>query len=106
MKYILYTSILLDNCPSIKNSSNTSLYAYSSINIKKQNCFVKSFIHYFSAKIQDTQVTSRTPMISFIVPFPKICRYQKKDNNPWNEMLYKPKSVLFYNIDSNNFYKW
>ena len=28
------------------------------------------------------------------------------DNNPWNEFLYKPKSILFCTIDSNNFYNW
>ena len=47
-----------------------------------------------------------TQIISFIVPFPQICKYQVKDYNPWNEMLCKPKSILFCNIDSNNFYKW
>jgi hypothetical protein len=109
MKYILNASIVLDSCPYIKNSTNTSLYAYSSINIKKQNYFVESFIHYFNyfnAKIRGTQVTSRSPTISFIVSLPKMCRYQEKNYNLWNELLYTSKSVLFYNIDSNNYYKW
>ena len=103
MKYILHTSILLDpSCPSIENSTNTSLYAYS-ISIKKSNYYLSKYsINYF--KKQKTQET--TPTISFIVPFPKMCKYQDTNYNPWNEMLYKPKSVLFYNIDSNNFYKW
>ncbi|GBC53683.2 hypothetical protein GLOIN_2v1881038 [Rhizophagus irregularis DAOM 181602=DAOM 197198] len=78
MKYILFTSILLDPyCLSVKNST-TSLYA------------------------------EETLTVSFIVPFPQICKYQDKgkDYNPWNEMLCKPKSILFCNIDSNNFYQW
>ncbi|CAB5355561.1 unnamed protein product [Rhizophagus irregularis] len=29
-----------------------------------------------------------------------------RPNNIWNEFLHKPKSILFCNIDSNNFYKW
>ena len=104
MKYILNTSIILNTCPLGKNSTNTSLYAYSNnISIKKSSCkFSKNSINYF--KKQKTQET--TPTISLIVPFYKICEYQDKNYNPWNEMLYKPKSVLFYNIDSNNFYKW
>ena len=97
MKYILHTSIyLLDH--SVKNSTNTSLYAYT-IRIKKS-----SYLSKYLIQKQKTQET--TPTISFIVPFPKICKYQDKNYNLWNEMLYKPKSVLFHNIDSNNFYKW
>ena len=100
--YILHTSILLNpSCLSTTNSANTSLCAYSNtVSIKKSND--KNLIHY--TKKQRMQET--TPIISFIVPFPKICKYQDKNYNLWNEMLYKPKSVLFYNIDSNNLYKW
>ncbi|CAB5390109.1 unnamed protein product [Rhizophagus irregularis] len=29
-----------------------------------------------------------------------------KSNSIWNEFLYKPKSILFCNIDSNHFYNW
>ncbi|PKB96386.1 hypothetical protein RhiirA5_434931 [Rhizophagus irregularis] len=29
-----------------------------------------------------------------------------KSNSIWNEFLYKPKSILFYNLDSNHFYNW
>ncbi|CAB4411305.1 unnamed protein product [Rhizophagus irregularis] len=29
-----------------------------------------------------------------------------KSYSIWNEFLYKPKSILFCNIDSNNFYNW
>src|SRR4051794_1316600 len=47
-----------------------------------------------------------TPTIRFVVPFSKIYKYQDKDYNPWNEIIYKPKSILFCNVDSNNFYKW
>jgi hypothetical protein len=105
MKYILHTSILLNPfCLSVKNSTNTSLYAYpSNIGIKKSNYyFSKTLINYFKKqKIQET-----TPTISFIVPFHKMCKYQNKNYNPWNEMLFKPKSILFCNIDSNNFYQW
>jgi hypothetical protein len=31
---------------------------------------------------------------------------EDRPNNIWNEFLYKPKSILFCNIDSNNFYNW
>ena len=48
------------------------------------------------------------PAISFIVPFPQICKYHedKKDYNSWNEMLYKPTSILFCNIDNKHLYNW
>ena len=72
------------------------------INIKKCYNILESLTHYFEKQ----QTKEKTPTISFIVPYPKICKYQEKDYNPWNEMLYQPKSILFCNIDSNNFYKW
>ena len=28
-----------------------------------------------------------------------------KNYNPWNEFLYKPKSILFCNVDTNDFYR-
>src|SRR5581483_348133 len=38
MKYIIHTSILLNpSCPPVENSTNTSLCAYSIINIKKRS---------------------------------------------------------------------
>ena len=90
MKYILHTSILLNpSCSSVENSTNTSLYAYSIISIKKSNYYLSKYlIHYF--KKQKTQET--TPTISFIVPFHEMFKYQVTSYNPWNEMLYKPKS--------------
>jgi hypothetical protein len=99
MNYILHTSILLNPfCLSATNSANTSLCAYSNTSsIKKSN-------DYFLTKKQKIQEI--TQIVSLIVPFPKICKYQDKDYNSWNEILYKPKSILFYNIDSNNLYKW
>jgi hypothetical protein len=113
IKYILHTSILLSPlCLSIKNSTNTSLYMFSKeFYIKKStinyfdyfkvlcSSFHKKLIHYF--KIQET-----IPTISFIVPFPKMCKYQDNGYNPWNDLLHKSKSVLFCNIDSNHFYDW
>ncbi|GES75057.1 hypothetical protein GLOIN_2v1842993 [Rhizophagus clarus] len=29
-----------------------------------------------------------------------------KSNSIWNELIYKPKSIIFCNIDSNHFYNW
>jgi hypothetical protein len=73
--------------------------------IEKQNYLV-NFIHWFNYFNSSTQITSKISTISFIVPLPKMCRYQEKNYDHWNELLYTSKSVLFYNIDSNNFYKW
>ncbi|UZO17953.1 uncharacterized protein OCT59_009282 [Rhizophagus irregularis] len=36
----------------------------------------------------------------------KIIMMIPKSNSIWNEFLYKPKSILFYNLDSNHFYNW
>ncbi|GET59298.1 hypothetical protein GLOIN_2v1784920 [Rhizophagus irregularis DAOM 181602=DAOM 197198] len=36
----------------------------------------------------------------------KIIMMIPKSNSIWNEFLYKPKSILFCNLDSNNFYNW
>ncbi|GES99663.1 hypothetical protein GLOIN_2v1784920 [Rhizophagus clarus] len=36
----------------------------------------------------------------------KIIMMIPKRNSIWNEFLYKPKSILFCNIDSNHFYNW
>src|SRR4051812_19763688 len=90
MKYILHTSILLDPFISkVKNSANTSLYAYSKdTHIKKStlsNNYVKSLFlsfykilsHYIKRK--ETQITPTIPTISFIVPFSQICNYQDND---------------------------
>jgi hypothetical protein len=104
MEYILCTSILLDPfCLIVKDLTNTSLNAYSNnINIKKSNYFSKNSICY----IKKQKIQEKIPTISFIVPFSKMCKYQDTGYNPWNEILYISKSVLFCNIDNNNFYKW
>ena len=134
MKYILHTSILLDPLfSSIKNTTNTSLYAYSKdIHIKKStlsNNYVKSlFLSFYKLLSHYIKRQEETPTISFIVPFPQICNYQDKDKlvleydrygnvnvvskskvidyNPWNKFLYVQKSLLFCNVDSENFYNW
>ena len=75
------------------------------------------FIYYIYSKCFKTQ--EEIPTVSFIVPFSQICKYQDKsyidqhdqskvhkDYNPWNEFLYKPKSILFCNVDTKDFYKW
>ncbi|GES82179.1 hypothetical protein GLOIN_2v1842993 [Rhizophagus clarus] len=36
----------------------------------------------------------------------KIAIMIPRSNSIWNEFLYKPKSILFSNIDSNHFYNW
>ncbi len=110
-KYFFYTSILLDpSFCSVKNSENNSLYAYSkNFHIKKSNknyCF-----NYFKNSLQffkdNFKMQQKFPKISFIVPFPQICKYQDNDSfNSWNEILYKPKSILFCNMDLNPIYKW
>src|ERR1043165_8173235 len=123
MKYILGTSILPDpSCSSVKDSKDTSLYAYSkNIYIKlpsNYDYFEKVitvlfviftfpiFLIYKIFTLTHLKTQEKIKTISFIVPFPQICKYQERGYNPWNEMLYKPKSILFCNIDSNNYYKW
>src|SRR5205814_346727 len=44
--------------------------------------------------------------ISFIVPFPQICKYRKNGYNSWNRFLNMPKSIIFCSVDSKNYYKW
>ncbi len=113
IKYFLHTSILFDpSCVSIKNSENISLDAYSkNFYIKKsnKNYYFNSFKNLLQSFYKENfKVQQQTfPKISFIVPFPQISKYQDDDIfNPWNELLYKPKSILFCNIDSNHCYKW
>jgi hypothetical protein len=106
-KYIIYTSIPI--CLSIKNSTNTSLYAYSNnIYIEKSipsnNSYIKRLISFYKSLTHHLKI--KEEIISFIIPFPQICKYQDNNYNNWNEILYKPKPILFYNIDTNNFYKW
>ncbi|PKC09586.1 hypothetical protein RhiirA5_415467 [Rhizophagus irregularis] len=106
-KYIIYTSIPI--CLSIKNSTNTSLHAYSNnISIEKSipsnNSYIKRLISFYKSLTHHLKI--KEEIISFIIPFPQICKYQDNNYNNWNEILYKPKPILFYNIDTNNFYKW
>ena len=123
-KYFLHTSILLDpSCSSVKNSTN-SLNAYSKyVSIKKMTkldfqlntlltwiytiiriCLIFPIpLQFFYNKCMKSQ---EIPTIRYVVPFPQMCKYQEKDYNPWNEILYKPKTILFCNVDSKNFYKW
>ena len=108
-KYFLHTSILLDPSCSSVESSETSLCAYSkNIYIKKPTKSSLNQIYKIMLRFYDKFIKSqeKTPTISFVVPFPKICKYHDHDYNPWNEILYKQKSILFCNIDSDNFYKW
>ncbi|PKY49663.1 hypothetical protein RhiirA4_545423 [Rhizophagus irregularis] len=136
IKFITRTSFILSPaCDAIKRSTNTSLYSHLSIRIKKSslgNDYFKSISSFFKSLIQKLRIQEEVQTISFIVPFPQICVYHKnhktennqntkeeKDhktennhstkncpNNIWNEFLYKQKSVLFCNIDSNHFYNW
>jgi hypothetical protein len=43
---------------------------------------------------------------SKIIKILKIIMMMPKSNSIWNEFLYKQKSILFCNIDSNRFYNW
>ncbi|CAB4436873.1 unnamed protein product [Rhizophagus irregularis] len=121
-KYILLRSIPI--CLSVKNSTNNFLYAYSNnTSIEKSNPSNNNFIFFrkYLAKTQNfiknnnyfnsfhTNLTKHSKIqevISFVNPFPQFCKYQDKNYNSWNEILTKSKSILFCNIDSNNFYKW
>ncbi|RGB27721.1 hypothetical protein C1646_768761 [Rhizophagus diaphanus] len=47
-------------------------------------------------------ITLRKKMITGL----KIIMMIPKSNSIWNEFLYKPKSILFCNIDSKHFYNW
>ncbi|PKY31900.1 hypothetical protein RhiirB3_393647 [Rhizophagus irregularis] len=147
IKYISRTSFILSPyCYNIKYSKNTSLYSYTDfIYIKESNMknnYFKSISTMYEWLIQHLRIEEEIQVISFIVPFPKICVYQddsKNDdetennhnikskiitilkkmitglkiimmipesNSIWNKFLNKPKSILFCNIDSNNFYNW
>jgi hypothetical protein len=112
MKYFSHTSIILDPAySSAKNSTNTSLCAYSkNIYIKQSssnnNCLkslAESLLLFYKKLASKLKIQEKTPKIRFIVPFPQIYKY---NNSSWNEILYKQKSILFCNIDTNNFYKW
>src|ERR1051325_2034981 len=98
IKYILHTSILLAPfCSSVKYSTNTSLYAYSIniIDVKKPTILLSIiqyllslfiyFIHFIYSKSFRTQEV--IPVISFVVPFPQICKYHQE---------YEDKDHKFY----------
>jgi hypothetical protein len=99
------------------------------------NDYFKSISSFFKRLIQNLRIQEEVQTVSFIVPFPQICVYQDdsknndhenrettilkkmitglkkimmipKSNSVWNEFLYKPKSILFCNIDSEHFYNW
>ncbi|RGB34068.1 hypothetical protein C1646_815643 [Rhizophagus diaphanus] len=102
MKYISCTSILLDpDCSSISCSINPSLiYTYSK-NIYIKPSYNKSLL---KEKSEEKKKEENYQIISFIVPFPYICNSTKYDNN-WNELIYKRTSVLFCNVDTNDYYQ-
>ncbi|PKB97999.1 hypothetical protein RhiirA5_432136 [Rhizophagus irregularis] len=110
IKYISSTSIILSPyCIRIGNSKNPSLHSYANIIYIKESNTNNNVFKPISANYE---------VVNFIVPFPQICVYQDdskrlkiimmipKSNSIWNEFLYKPKSILFYNLDSNHFYNW
>src|SRR5581483_8520039 len=131
-KYLLNSSFLLAPfCSSVKYTSNTSLYAYSIDFVVKKSIppsykYLKiliiiifiipfaiihllfiSFIHLIHFYMGQNETREEIiPTITFIVPFPQTSKYQKDIRNPWNELLYKPKPILFCNVDTNDFYKW
>ncbi|GBB88159.1 hypothetical protein RclHR1_01470007 [Rhizophagus clarus] len=134
IKYISYTSIILSPfCNGIRNSKNTSLHSYTNIYIKESNMdknVFKSISALYKRLFQHLKIEEEIQTVSFVVPFPRICVYKDeiednhdnqskiitilkkimmipgKNDNPWNEFLYKPKSILFCNIDSNHLYNW
>ena len=56
-------------------------------------------------KKQTWKFQENQEVVTFIVPFPQICKYQENFNS-WNEMLYKPTSILFCNVDAKHIHKW
>src|SRR5439155_6945208 len=95
-KFNKFTLCILKKNVYIKESflpSNNYFKSFTTLLYKKLN-------HLIHLKSQET------PTICFIVPFPQIYKYQDKDYNSWNEILYKPKSILFCNVDRKNFYNW
>ncbi|GBC10699.1 hypothetical protein RclHR1_09830008 [Rhizophagus clarus] len=106
VKYILSTSIILSPyCNGIKNSKNTSLYSYSkNIYIKESN--KDNYFKFISSFLKELWIREETQTVSFIVPFPRICEYNKYNDNPWNKFIYEPKSILFCNIDGDHLYNW
>ncbi|PKY30391.1 hypothetical protein RhiirB3_486260 [Rhizophagus irregularis] len=56
-------------------------------------------------KNNNAKITITTILKKMITGLKTIMMVPKKDNI-WNEFLYKPKEILFCNIDSNNLYNW
>ncbi|GBC02522.1 hypothetical protein RclHR1_04660015 [Rhizophagus clarus] len=101
-----------------------------------ENNYFKHISATYKRLIRYLRIKEEIHTVSFIVPFPQICVYQDdskyndhenkdhdtilkkvitgikiimmipKSNSIWNKFLYKPKSILFCNIDSKNFYNW
>jgi hypothetical protein len=57
-------------------------------------------------KTENNHAKIITILKNMITGLKKIMMIPKKDDNSWNEFLYKPKEILFCNIDSNNLYNW
>ncbi|GBB87756.1 hypothetical protein RclHR1_14240005 [Rhizophagus clarus] len=121
IKYISCTSIILPlYCNGIKYSENASFQSYTKyISIKESKMDKKNFksillrlIRYSGVKMVEKKIQT----VSFIVPFPQICIYNETENNSilkvitpksnciWNKFLYRPKSILFSNMDGDGFY--
>ncbi|GES87350.1 hypothetical protein GLOIN_2v1784920 [Rhizophagus clarus] len=112
--------------------SYTNIYIKES---NMDNIIFKFISELYNGLIRYLRIKEEIQTVSFAVPFPQICVYKDDDeiednhdnkskiitilkkmitrlmmipkgNSIWNEFLYKPKSILFCNIDSNHFYNW
>ncbi|PKY57303.1 hypothetical protein RhiirA4_509632 [Rhizophagus irregularis] len=128
--------ILSPYCIRIGNSKNPSLHSYANIIYIKEsnmdnnvfkpisaNYEVVNFIVPFPqicvyqdsknndyennmAKINHNIKSKIIIILKKIITGLKIIIMIPKSNSIWNEFLYKPKYILFCNIDSNHFYNW
>ncbi|PKY21967.1 hypothetical protein RhiirB3_435726 [Rhizophagus irregularis] len=131
IKYISSTSIILSPyCIRIGNSKNPSLHSYANIIYIKEsntnnNVFKSISANYEVVQIcvyqddskrndHENNVTKKNhdikskiiTILKKMITGLKIIMMIPKSNSIWNEFLYKPKSILFCNIDSNHFYNW
>ncbi|PKY58906.1 hypothetical protein RhiirA4_550202 [Rhizophagus irregularis] len=110
----------LNNC--IKKSSSNYFKSISSLYGRYLNksqeetrtiSLIVPFPQIFCEYQDDTENNDKnnnakitTILKKMITVLETIMMVPKKDDNYWNEFLYKQKEILFCNIDSNNLYNW
>ncbi|POG66203.1 hypothetical protein GLOIN_2v370110 [Rhizophagus irregularis DAOM 181602=DAOM 197198] len=132
IKYISCTSFILSPYSGrIGNSKNTSLHSYTKDTLYAKESYINKLIQNLRVKEEIQTVSFIVPfpqicvyrddndhdnrktennhdiiitILKKMITGLKIIMMIPKSNSTWNEFLYKSKSILFCNIDSNNFY--